>query len=1212
MSLLGVEEATRRRGERTGSPPVDQPPARAFIRIIAAGHDSGPSRSSPYPDPVVWPRAAPYSHQLGKLTRANRRVNYACLPNPDRMTNCMTRKLYAFLVAAVLTAVFSGTPAAAVEPYLEFVAGVRDRGYTDIALEYLDTIEADNGVPADVKLVIPYERGMTLLRAAEKQKNRERQREQFDAALGALEAFVKAAPADHPLAADANTQQGRVWLSRAQVEIWEASAPANEGAEAPFQKRARDYIEKARAIFQQAHDQYEKKVKSYPTFIPEEERELREERRLAEQRFIQAQIDLARCTYQRAQTFDEGSDLRKKTLNEAADEFREIHERYRTYFSGLYARLYQGKCFEEQGDIRKALGLYNEVLEHPGSRTNAALNVLQDRARWFRLICLNHPDRRDFQLVIDEATQWRRDNDARVATETGLGITYELARGYENLADERSTDPKVKDNSLKQTLALARQINRYPGELKGLSASMIQRVMVKLNRDPGDPKDFDTAYGLGNSFLDEVAEKKAEYESAQSTKDKAKIAKAAEAMQAAASEAARMFNIALRLATPLVDKDLIKLARYRLAYSYYLADRPLETAVLGSFIARTYRVDDKQVAQDAAYLALAGLDREFFATPKGQRQYELDLVLEFANQIIEDFPESGRANDAMYAVARLYRADGQQLKAAEWFAKVPSAASQYPAMQIDAGQAYWNVYLTEANKPEGERPAADELKKYRLLAEQHLQRGIDTTERQLGAKAATPDPLALAKISLAQIRNSDGIYTTKDKKRGAIDLLTSEPHSVVKAVAVKDNSKRPTAAGNVKSAGIASLVYQQLLRAYIGVRDLKKARDTRGQLEAVAGKDDAAQLTRVYVEFGRELQKELETLKAAGETERLNGVRSAFEEFLDDLFGRKDGQNYNSLLWIAETYGGLGEGSEDKPAIAKGYFDKAAAAYKSIVDNKGSAGFPDSDEQIAGVKVRLANSQRRQQNFEAAEQTMNEVLQQLPKALDAQFEVARLYEDWGDSLTDNAASEKYLMAITGREEPIDIWGYNRLAQRLRNASLSDRSNEEYRTQHYEANYHVAKVLRKLAESQTGEERDESLDRAKRAITFLTAFSSEFPEDEYPRFNTLYKEILSDQGLPVEDLDTTGGDSAIAVAETDAGATDTTAGDTANAPGAEAAPDEGTQINFALIGLFVLVAAAAVGGLMAMQSAQKKKRKARLEALKSTSPAPRKKKTASKA
>lgn len=1106
-------------------------------------------------------------------------------------------------IAAVLAALGClavVTPAQAEEPYLEFVDGLRDRGYTDIALEYLQDLGNDPNAPAEIKLQIPYQRGVTLLKEAESSKNRDKQRELFDQATSALAEFVKGVPPDHPLSADANTQQGRVWLSRAQVEIWEASAPANQGAEAPFQERAREYIETARKIFQAAHDQYEAKWKSYPTFIDPEEWELREERDKAEQRYIQAQIDLARCTYQRAQTFNADSEFRGKTLIEASEEFRKIHERYRTYFSGLYARLYQGKCYEEQGDIRKALGLYNEVLEHPASRSNSALLQLQDTARRFRMICLNHPDRKDHQLVIDEAQEWKKEAGARTNTQNGLGILFEQARAYEFMADDRTVEEARKMDYLKQALALARNINRFPGELKGVSASMIQRLSVKMNRDLSDPKDFDEAYGLANTFLDEIGQKRAELEAAQATGDKAKIQAASDAVQATASEASRLYQIALKLATPLTDPNLVNVARYRLSYAYLLEGKYLESAVMGTYIANNFWEQDKATASEAAYLALAGLDREYFASPRGQRSFELQQVERLANRIITDFPDDGRANDARVAVARLYRADGKQLEAGKRYAEVPASAPQFAQAQIDAGQSYWNVYLTQAAKPDGQRPAADELQQYRVAAETYLQKGIEETEKKLAADAPTPRELTLAKLSLTQIRNADGVYNTAGDKKGAIDLLTAAPHPVVKAVEVAAGEQRPTGEGEVKGKAIASLVYQQLLRAYIGMRDLAKAREARVQLEAVAGKDDAAELTRIYIEFGRELQTELATLKAAGETDRLTAVRAAFEEFLDDLFKRQDGQTFNSLLWIAETYGGLGEGSSDKPADAGKYFDKAASAYNKIVESAGKPNFPSEPAQITGVKVRLANSQRRKGDFEAAEKTMFEVLTEVPRALDAQYEAAQIYEDWGDSGVPDAPA-KYLLAISGRDEPAVVWGYNRLAQRLRSASLSDPSNEDYRKQHFDANYRVAETLKKMSAAQAEPESTQSLERAKVAITFLTTFAKEFPNDEYERFNLLYQDILRQLGQPIEDLPDGRLEGAIAAngeVETVDGGADTTAADTAAQQEAAAPEPAGPSVNFIPI-LGVLLGAGVIGGgLVAMQGAQKKKRKARLQASKS--------------
>src|SRR5690606_27628082 len=106
------------------------------------------------------------------------------------------------------------------------------------------------------------------------------------------------------------------------------------------------------------------------------------------------------CRYWEAQTFDKGTKERKDLLTTAAEEFEAIHSKYRSMIGGLFARMWQGKCFEEQDEIRIALGIYEEILGHEGKSTT--MQNLKDKALRFRLICLNHEKRKDFQLTVLE------------------------------------------------------------------------------------------------------------------------------------------------------------------------------------------------------------------------------------------------------------------------------------------------------------------------------------------------------------------------------------------------------------------------------------------------------------------------------------------------------------------------------------------------------------------------------------------------------------------------------------------------------------------------------------------------------------------------------------------------------------------------------------------------------------------------------------------
>ena len=193
-------------------------------------------------------------------------------------------------------------------------------------------------------------------------------------------------------------------------------------------------------------------------------------------------------------------------LSDAAVYFSTIHAKYRQQVAGLYARMWEGKCFEELDDIVKALGLYNELLGHEGGKTGPLKN-LQDRARHFRLICLNREQRKDYQVAVQEAQEWLKENRNLASTRTGLGIQWELVRALELLGKEEETSEADKIRIFQQALTTARTINRYPGEYKDASTAMISRLMVLLDRAPGDPKDFATGFGVARNLIQDISKR---------------------------------------------------------------------------------------------------------------------------------------------------------------------------------------------------------------------------------------------------------------------------------------------------------------------------------------------------------------------------------------------------------------------------------------------------------------------------------------------------------------------------------------------------------------------------------------------------------------------------------------------------------------------------------------------------------------------------------
>ena len=1006
----------------------------------------------------------------------------------------------------------------AAEPYLEFVRALRSRGYYDYAVQYLDQIAAASGTPADIRRVVPYEKAITLVQGTRIVRNPDMQRRQLDEAEALLEQFVKANPND-PRIAKARSERARILLGKAKIEIWQVKSPANKGSEAEFRKRALGLITRARAVFQKAHDSYEAAYKKMDTYIPPTETARIAVRHQLETDYIRAQIDLALCSYWQAQCYDPKDPRFKSTLTKAAVEFSKIHDRHRSQMGGFYARIWQGKCFEEQDELRKALGIYNEILGHQGNVDS--MQTLQDQARHFRLICLNNPKRHDYQLVVQEVAEWLKSRRTRRNTTRGLGIRWQRAVALEKLGTDRNSPENVRNRYLRQALVEAMAINRFPGQYKDVSTFMIRRLKVALHGKTLDPRDFDTAFGIARTMVKEIKGFQDKIQAARTARKPAgDIAKLESDLELHLNETARLFRLALELRETSTPPRDVNRARFLMGLVDFYRDRLYDAAVPGEFVGRHFVSDDPQMALESTHLAFAAYQKRYnqLLRSRQNNDFEMAGMIRLGNWLVGHWPASERANDARMTLGQLYAFKQQPAEAAKWYSQVPRTSPQYAEAQLDAGQAYWSAYLQAAPKPAEEKPPAEELSRWAKAAEEHLRRGIGILSKSTPAKSAAPPGLTAAKVSLAQIVIHTGDY------KSAIGLLTAEPHSVLRAVVVPDENKRPSK--GVLSREFAGLAYQLLLRAYVGTQQIDAALKTMTQLEKIAGGAGSESVLEIYKQLGEELKKEIERLSGLGQSDRLSEVRTSFETFLSELFKRRDSMNYGQLIWIAETYTGLGDGlRETDPSAAQPYFQKAAAAYQTILNRSqadASGQFMDK-KRLPGVRLRLVNCRRNQGDYSAALDMVAEVLKEHPSALDAQFEAAYVLQDWGASGQAGAAKQ-LLKAINGDtggpQQKRAIWGWVLIARRLRPVLDNPQQSKRYRDKFFEARYNISWCRRQygLAQSATPKRRA-GLEAAMQELSSFAVVVQNVPDPWWSKFDRLYRQIQKDlkPGEPAKPL-----------------------------------------------------------------------------------------------
>lgn len=1050
-----------------------------------------------------------------------------------------TRWYFAVLAATLVAAEL---PARASEPMEAFLQGLRQRGYYDTAEEYLNRLAEDPSTPADVKRVLSYHRAVVLTDAAYNKRNGDEQQRFFDLAVRELDSFVSKNPG-HPLLGDAEMRRGKIYIGKTEAYILQIRSAKS----APdLRKLALESTGNARKAFTKAVKIFEARWRAFPLGGKNPAREK------AEVDFMLAQIELAKVTYEEAQVYDPKHKKYKELLTQASKEFEKISFRYRSQIAGLLAKMWQGKCWEEQGEIGRAIGIYGQLLEHESTQ-KPYLN-LKRQVLHFKLICLNK--RKEYALVEQDATNWlKRNRGAIQNTRVGLGIRYQLAVARENFAARKGLAEAKKKEYLRQAQADAQFINRFPGKYKDVTTIMLARIRHARGLDTKDPENFADAFSAAEVAMKSFsAKRQAVLDAEKSGATEEKKAALLNEQKDSLPETIRLFRLAMKLARPDSKPAHVFKTRETLAYLYYQEsllhvtdDHLYDAAVLANFVARNAKTVSPDSAANAAKIALACFGRLYDLAPRGQRDTETRWITDFARFVTDSWPGTKASINATNNLGMIFQRRGQHLIAARWYAAVPaSARDDYPVAQIDAGQQFWmHFVMSSAKQPNrqtvlyelrnnvGQRwadaaadlmapawgklqrlkrqgpvlaavkaepgakkqpqpdaddipaaqkaamkqmkaavaeltgkPAAtfngrdadnlhklllqtlnrrtqpelerlfdrklqamddaalkahfqEKLEQWRILAAAHLQNGVRLLQKKTPAKSPTPAALTAGKVTLAQFVLGEGGY------QQVVDLLTASPHAVKEAIKVADESQRPNDS-SVKGRRFAAFTYQLLARGYIGIRKLDEFQAAMKKLEAVSSGDDARNVTKTYETLGKQLQREFERLKAQGLTERLNQERKNFKWIVDELFMHKDQLQYNTLIWIAESSYGIGEGVGEAEGATE-YFKQAADAYQQVLDS-GIAG-KNADEKKRrrwAVLLRLANCRRRQQEFQTAVDIALRVVKEDPKQVRPQVEAALAYQDWGIN-----KDPQHLLTAIGGDEKRGLWGWAGVARKLR-------------------------------------------------------------------------------------------------------------------------------------------------------------------------------------
>ena len=641
----------------------------------------------------------------------------------------------------------------------------------------------------------------------------------------------------------------------------------------------------------------------------------------------------------------------------------------------------------------------------------------------------------------------------------------------------------------------AKNVGRFPGPYREPAVAMTRRLNTELGEKDAEPKDFDTAFERARGLVSQLQGLKDDLKAAKSGADRQK---ARSAIDRQMNEIGRLLGLALDLREEETDKKAVAQARYLLSYVYMSQRKSFDAIILARYCMTRDRLNDPDSALSASEIAINSAVQAFNDAGKDQT-FELKLLQEICNLIISQYPQSTKGNEARFRLGQVYRDLNEPLKAAETYLTVPQDYSEFASARIQAGQSYWLAWVKAMAKADldGESAEVDTaaLDGWKAEATKLLEQGIKSSREKLGKDAKPTAEIVAAEVSLATILNMDGKFA-----QTITHLTSGGKNSVTKVIETPPGKERP--AKGIQSSAFAGQTYRLLLRAYVGTQKIDEALGTMDKLQGVGGTDTAA----IYTQLGRELQEELQRLKVAGNTERLGQVRTSFEQFLDKVYNLPGKKDYNSLLWIGETYYGLGQGVSEDKAAAANYYNKASKSYDEILsENMADAA------SIPAIQLRQVRCKRSQGEYQEAIAIAETVLAKNPMSIDVQFEAAYALSDWG---ADEGAGQpdKLIKAMEGMENSAgekNIWGWARLTTRLQ-ARQSTPEWETLKERFLEARYAYIKS-RYIYGNLGGPGADEQLSSAQSETTMFALVFPDLDDVWFAKFDSLYQDIQSARG-----------------------------------------------------------------------------------------------------
>ena len=604
------------------------------------------------------------------------------------------RKAVALLTLGLLF--FAAVQVGADEPpVLDFVKALRQNNLGDLALDYLERLQADKGTSPDIRAVIALERGRVRLDQANHEFNATKRNNYYGMARKEFDEFVKSAKPDNPYIAEAKFEAARILALQGQSQAARAGRLTEEGA-------ATGEFQKAHDVLLQAHRELKAAYGVLDATLTTKNPSPKVAAALAQAK-LQCQLDMAIAQVGRASTYEalnKNLEDRGGLIKEAIGDLRKLHAVDPKNPVCWLAKAWAGKAFLEVDQPKEAETELKAVLAENGAYADAA----RRQARYFTFVDYVDPRKRKPADVIAKAgDEWLRDYSGFANSYEGMLVRFETAKAFELMGRTLVKDPKaaldpVAKGHLEKAETLYGGLEETPNDFSEDAGSRRFNIsMVKLgNLDVSNPATIVT-FGAGYDAMQALALKLGKTENPAERKT-------------VLSKILEVLNRTLAVADSKAPEAKVAEVKSNQAWVHMALGDPMKAAVLGENLARSMAHQPKAAAGGAyALQAYSQMINDPGAEAKW-KQGDLDRMLTMAQFMEKTWPNDVNTDAARHQVGTLMLREKNARDAAAVLSRVSD--NYKPAAALADARWWWSVaaqqMLTEKITPEEKKKYSEQ------------------------------------------------------------------------------------------------------------------------------------------------------------------------------------------------------------------------------------------------------------------------------------------------------------------------------------------------------------------------------------------------------------------------------------------------------------------------------------------------------------------------